>query len=62
MLVCVQDGLCCLSQPADKPELAHVRNQWVTPKDLVQVGVCVCACAHVCTYAFMCVVIVVLKL
>ena len=51
----VQDGLCCLSQPAEKPELANVRNQWVTPKDLVQVCVCVCVCVCMCVCVCVCV-------
>nr|KAG5693296.1 hypothetical protein BaRGS_011617 [Batillaria attramentaria] len=32
----IKDGLCCLSQPADKPELAHILNQWMTPRELVE--------------------------
>lgn len=32
----IKDGLCCLSQPAEKSELAHIRNQWVAPKELVE--------------------------
>lgn len=32
----IKDGLCCLSQPSDKPELTHLLNQWVTPKELVE--------------------------
>ena len=46
-----------MSQPADKPELAHIRNQWVTPKELVEVTLCVCvrACVCVCVCECMCV-------
>jgi len=32
----IKDGLCSLSQPADKPELAHIKGQWLTPKDLIE--------------------------
>ncbi|XP_076471591.1 dynein axonemal intermediate chain 7-like isoform X2 [Babylonia areolata] len=32
----IKDGLCCLSQPSDRSELAHLVNQWVTPPQLVE--------------------------
>lgn len=32
----IKDGLCCLNQPSDRSELAHIRGQWVTPKELVE--------------------------
>ena len=31
--------MCCLSKykPEDRPELDHIVNKWVTPKELVKV-------------------------
>jgi len=31
--------MCCLSKykPEDRPELDHIMNKWVTPKELVKV-------------------------
>lgn len=32
----IKDALCCLSKPEDKPELQHIKNKWMTPKDFVK--------------------------
>ena len=29
--------MCCLSKPDDRPELEKIRNQWMTPKELIKV-------------------------
>ena len=34
----LQDSMCCLSKPDDKPELDAIRNKWMTPKDLIRVN------------------------
>lgn len=32
----IKDGLCCLSQPENKPELGKILKQWVTPRHLIE--------------------------
>ncbi|XP_070199022.1 dynein axonemal intermediate chain 7 homolog isoform X1 [Littorina saxatilis] len=32
----IKDGLCCLSQPSDKPEVAHIVKQWLAPRELIE--------------------------
>ncbi|KAL4224695.1 Protein casc1 [Mactra antiquata] len=32
----IQDAMCCLSKPDDKPELEHLKKKWMTPKDLIK--------------------------
>ncbi|XP_064600678.1 dynein axonemal intermediate chain 7-like [Liolophura sinensis] len=31
----IKDSLCCLSKPGDKPELSHLLNKWMTPRDFI---------------------------
>ncbi|XP_055900760.1 dynein axonemal intermediate chain 7 homolog isoform X8 [Biomphalaria glabrata] len=32
----IRDGLCCLSQPKERPELANIIDKWVTPQELIK--------------------------
>ncbi|KAK0047568.1 axonemal 84 kDa protein, partial [Biomphalaria pfeifferi] len=32
----IRDGLCCLSQPKERPELANIIDIWVTPQELIK--------------------------
>ncbi|CAL1547102.1 unnamed protein product [Lymnaea stagnalis] len=33
----IKDGLCALSQPKDRPELAHIIDRWLTTAELIKV-------------------------